>query len=66
MAMSKDIFQGKWREMKGQIQEKWGKLTDSDLTEINGRREAFLGKLQKRYGYAQDRAEQELNRFEES
>lgn len=66
MAMNKDIFQGKWREMTGQVKEKWGKFTDDDLTQINGQREAFLGKLQQRYGYAKDRAEKELNAFEES
>lgn len=50
--MNKDIYQGKWNEYKGKIKEKWGKLTDNDITEINGKREALLGKIQTRYGYA--------------
>lgn len=64
--MNKDIFEGKWNEYKGKIKEKWGKLTDNDLTEINGKREALLGKIQTRYGYAKERAEKELNEFEKT
>lgn len=64
--MNKDIFEGKWTEYKGKIKEKWGKLTDNDITEINGKREALLGKIQTRYGYAKERAEKELNEFEKN
>lgn len=64
--MNKDTFQGKWHEIKGQVKTKWGKLTDDDLTQINGRREELLGRLQKRYGYEKDRAETELKNFESS
>jgi len=64
--MNKDLFQGKWHEVKGKIKEKWGKLTDDDLTEINGKKEALLGKLQSSYGYAKDKAEKELCDFEKA
>ena len=64
--MNKDLFEGKWHEYKGKVKEKWGKLTDNDLTQINGKREALLGKLQTHYGYAKDRAESELEEFESS
>ncbi|KAF3361678.1 UPF0337 protein YjbJ [Chlamydiales bacterium STE3] len=64
--MNKEYFQGKWHELKGKVKEQWGKLTDDDLTEIAGKREALLGKLQSHYGYAKDKAEQELDSFEKS
>lgn len=64
--MNKDLFQGKWHEVKGKVKEKWGKLTDDDIAQINGKREALLGKLQSQYGYAKDKAEQELSNFEKS
>lgn len=64
--MNKDLLEGRWHELKGKVKEKWGKLTDSDLTEINGKTEALLGKLQKHYGYAKDRAEKELKEFADS
>lgn len=59
--MNKDKFEGRWREFKGKIKEKWGKLTDNDLTQINGKYEQFLGALQNRYGYERERAEREFN-----
>lgn len=64
--MNKDLFEGKWHEYKGKIKEKWGKLTDNDLTQIDGKRETLLGKLQTSYGYAKDKAETELAEFEKS
>ncbi len=64
--MNKDIFQGKWHEVKGKVKEKWGKLTDDDLTEIDGKSESLAGKLQERYGYAQDEAEKEIGDFQNS
>lgn len=64
--MNKETLQGKWHEIQGKIKEKWGKLTDNDLAEINGKREALLGKIQTRYGIAKERAEKELSEFEKS
>lgn len=63
--MNKDIFKGQWNEIKGNIKEQWGKLTDDDLTQINGRRDQLVGFLQKRYGYAKDQAEQNIKDFED-
>jgi len=63
--MNKDIFEGKWNEYKGKVKEKWGKLTDNELTEINGKREKLLGKLQARYGYSEDIAKKHLDQFEQ-
>lgn len=64
--MNKDQIKGNWHEVKGKIKEQWGKLTDDDITQINGRREQLLGFIQKKYGYAKERAEEELNRFEKN
>lgn len=64
--MNEDIFSGKWHQLKGKIKEKWGKLTDDDLTKINGKRELLQGALQEKYGWQKQRAEEELKRFEQS
>lgn len=63
--VNKDQFQGKWTELKGKAKQQWGKLTDDDFTQIDGKREELLGRLQSRYGYAKEKAEEELARFEE-
>ncbi|RPI85914.1 MAG: CsbD family protein [Chloroflexi bacterium] len=59
--MNKDIFEGTWKEMRGQIKEWWGKLTDDDLERAGGNAEQILGLLQQKYGYTRERAEQEFN-----
>jgi uncharacterized protein YjbJ (UPF0337 family) len=61
--VKKDILKGKWKEMKGAIKEKWGKFTEDDLTEMEGKEEKLLGILQKRYGYTEDKAKKEYNDF---
>jgi len=61
--MNGDIFQGKWEQLRGQIQQKWGDLTDSDLDRIKGGQAEFEGLLQERYGYTKERAKQEVESF---
>ncbi len=60
--MNKDIFEGKWKEMKGQTKEWWGKLTDDDLEQAAGNAEQIVGLLQQKYGYTREQAEEEFNR----
>jgi uncharacterized protein YjbJ (UPF0337 family) len=45
----------------GKVKEQWGKLTDDDLTVIDGKREQLEGKLQERYGLAKDQAQQHID-----
>ena len=61
--MNEDVLKGKWKEIKGGVKEKWGKLTDDDLTAVEGKKEKLLGLLQQKYGYAKDKAEQEYKDF---
>jgi uncharacterized protein YjbJ (UPF0337 family) len=64
--MNKDIIEGKWRQLKGNIKTRWGKLTDDDLDHADGNREYLVGKVQERYGLARDKAEREVKDFEKS
>jgi uncharacterized protein YjbJ (UPF0337 family) len=57
--MNEDILKGTWLEIRGRVKEKWGKLTDNDLGEIEGKGEKLLGLLQKKYGCIRDKAEPE-------
>lgn len=56
--MNKDELEGKWKQMKGRAKEKWGKLTDDDLDEIQGRQQVLVGKIQERYGHEREAAEE--------
>jgi len=61
--MNSDILKGNWKEIKGEVKRKWGKLTDDDLTQISGTEESLIGALQRNYGYARDEAEKEYKTF---
>ena len=60
--MNKNIFEGQWKQMRGQIKVTWGKLTDDDLDQVEGKYDKFLGLLQEKYGLSRERAEEEVNR----
>ncbi len=61
--MNWDQLQGRWKQYKGKIKEKWGKLTDDDLDVIAGKRDQLVGRVQERYGIARDAAEKEADEF---
>jgi uncharacterized protein YjbJ (UPF0337 family) len=60
--MSADILEGKWKQMRGQMREWWGRLTDDDFDVIAGKRDKLVGTLQERYGWAKRDAEDEVAR----
>ena len=59
--MNWDRVQGNWKEISGQAKQQWGKLTNDDLATIKGRREELEGAIQKRYGYAKDKVNSEID-----
>ena len=61
--MNNDRVAGTWHEIKGKVKERWGKLTDDDLTQLQGHGEQLAGKLQQRYGLARDEAERQAKEF---
>jgi uncharacterized protein YjbJ (UPF0337 family) len=61
--MNWDQIEGKWKQLKGSVKTRWGKLTDDDFDVINGRREQLVGLIQERYGLAKDEAEKQVNEW---
>jgi len=59
--MNWDTIQGNWKQLTGHVKMQWGRLTGDDLSQIAGQRERLTGKIQERYGIAQDEAERQLN-----
>jgi len=64
--MNWDRVSGNWKQFKGQAKQKWAKLTDDDLTYVDGKREQLLGRVQERYGIAKDEAEKQLSEWEKT
>jgi uncharacterized protein YjbJ (UPF0337 family) len=61
--MNSDVFEGKWKQMKGSVKQRWGKLTDDDLTSLSGKKDELIGKLQERYGITRDQAQREADEW---
>jgi uncharacterized protein YjbJ (UPF0337 family) len=61
--MDANILKGKWLQLKGSIREKWGQLTDDDVDRVEGSAERLVGVIQERYGYAKQKAEDEVDAF---
>lgn len=64
--MNEDVFEGRWKQLKGDARRFWGKLTDDDWDQAEGNREKLIGSLQERYGWEKTHAEGEFDRFIES
>ena len=62
--MNWDQIEGKWKQMKGSVRQRWAKLTDDDLELIAGKRDEFAGRLQERYGIAKDEADRQLDEWQ--
>lgn len=60
--MNRDVFVGKWTQVRGEAKVWWGKLTDDDLDKVAGRFEMFIGLLQEKYGYSRAHAEEEIEK----
>ena len=63
--VASDILKGKWKQLKGSIQERWGELTDDDVDKVEGESQRLIGLLQEKYGYAKEKAEAEVAEFME-
>lgn len=59
--MNSDKIAGNWKQFKGSAKEQWGKLTDDDLQQAEGKRDKLVGKIQEKYGVAKDEAEKQYD-----
>jgi uncharacterized protein YjbJ (UPF0337 family) len=63
MPIDSDTIQGNWQQIKGKLKQQWGKLTDDDLTYLEGKEDQLAGKIQERYGIAREEAERQVKDF---
>jgi uncharacterized protein YjbJ (UPF0337 family) len=60
--MNSDILKGKWKQLRGEVQQWWGELTADDLDQIKGSYDKLAGRLQEKYGWSKQRAQEEIDR----
>lgn len=58
--MNWDTIKGDWHQLKGKVKEKWGDLTDDDITRAEGNEEQLIGIVQKQYGLTRDEAKRQV------
>ena len=61
--MNHHTLKGQWHELTGKAKQEWGRLTNDDWLQIEGRFDRLAGKIQERYGVARDQAEHQIRRF---
>ncbi|HVB88356.1 MAG TPA: CsbD family protein [Candidatus Dormibacteraeota bacterium] len=64
--MNSDQVAGQWKQAKGKLKEQWGKLTDDDLTVIEGNRDQLVGRIQERYGITREAAQKQVEEWNRS
>lgn len=64
--MNENTTKGNWKQFKGKVKEQWGKLTDDDIDVIDGKRDQLVGKVQERFGIAQDEADNQVTDWEKT
>lgn len=62
--MNTDIIEGKWKQLKGSVQTKWGDLTDDEIDKIEGDATKLSGLIQERYGRTKEQAEKEIEEWQ--
>jgi len=61
--VNRDTLKGQWKQLRGEIQSQWGRLTDDDLDVIKGEYTQLVGRIQERYGHSREEAEREVDEY---
>jgi uncharacterized protein YjbJ (UPF0337 family) len=62
--MNEDTLKGQWTQLKGAVRKQWGKLTNDDVDQIQGKGEQLVGKIHERYGIARDEAQKQVDSWQ--
>jgi uncharacterized protein YjbJ (UPF0337 family) len=63
MVAQNDILQPRWHEVKSQVNKRWGKFTEDEISKLTGSQEQLVYALRRRYGYALGQAQMEIQRW---
>lgn len=58
--MNKDLLETQWPQIREMLKEKFSNLTEEDIRQINGRYDQLVAKLQQKYGYTREEAEERV------
>jgi uncharacterized protein YjbJ (UPF0337 family) len=58
-------IEGQWDNVKGHVQKKWDKLSDTDIDQIGGDKEKLMSKIREKYALSAQEAEKQVDNFKE-
>jgi uncharacterized protein YjbJ (UPF0337 family) len=58
--MNKELLESQWLQIREILKEKFNNLTEDDIRQINGRYDQLVAKLQQKYGYSREEAEERI------
>ncbi len=61
--MNKNELKGKWKQVKGEAQRQWGKLTDDDIDRAEGDSTKLAGIIQEKYGYSEEESRRQVDEW---
>ena len=61
--MNRDIIEGSWKQIRGKVKARWGKLTDDELDRVEGNYDILCGKIQKAYGLSREEVERDISQL---
>jgi uncharacterized protein YjbJ (UPF0337 family) len=64
--MNWDRIEGQWKQRRGKAMHHWGKMMNDELASIAGKYEELVGRLQERYGIAEEETTQQVKDFKKT
>ena len=58
--MNLEVIAGDWKQLKGKVRQRWGKLTNDNLSRIDGKRVELAGKARETYGAIKEEVEEQV------
>ena len=56
-------LEGKWNQVKGKFKQKYGEVSDDDVTFSEGKFDEMLGRLQEKTGKSKEELKKEIERL---
>ena len=63
---TKERMTGNWNQLKGKVKQRWGQLTDDELSEVEGNVDQLVGLIQQKTGDARETIQQVVDELSES
>ena len=64
--MNKQQIEGKLQQFNGEVKKMWGRMTDDEITFLDGKDDKFYGQLKEKYGIAREEGEAHIKKMRDA